>query len=214
MKTVKVVLANPPVVYSKTGTMDNDFKCKEFVFPGRLWKNRFFSPSSSVFCTKFALIGVVVSNPIAKNITFFSGFSRAILMQSSGLYSALMSQPSPRSFCRLVLEPGTLIISARVQRITPGIWASFIASSMRLLGITQTGQPGPWTKFICSPTSCGRPNFMIECVCPPQISMIFSGFTLSFFMSFESAKISSLSRKSLIRFTLFPLRLACLPPLA
>ena len=42
MKTVKVVLANPPVVYSKTGTMDNDFKCKEFVFPGRLWKNRFF----------------------------------------------------------------------------------------------------------------------------------------------------------------------------
>ena len=41
MKTVKVVLANPPVVYSKTGTMDNDFKCKEFVFPGSLWRNRF-----------------------------------------------------------------------------------------------------------------------------------------------------------------------------
>ena len=39
MKKIKVVLVNSPVVYSSTGTKDNDFKCKEFVFPPFLWKN-------------------------------------------------------------------------------------------------------------------------------------------------------------------------------
>lgn len=42
MKTTKVVLANPPVVYSKTGTLENNFKCREFVIPSNLWRISFF----------------------------------------------------------------------------------------------------------------------------------------------------------------------------
>ena len=110
-----------------------------------------------------------------------------------------MSCPSPRSFCKLVFEPGTLSMSASVQKITLSMLASLQASSMRLFGITHTGQPGPWMKFICSPTKLGSANFIMLCVWPPQISMIFRDFVLSFWMSFERARIKFLSRKSLIR---------------
>ena len=51
-----------------------------------------------------------------------------------------------------------------MQKITLSILASLQASSMRLFGITQTGQPGPWTKFICPPTKLGSANFIMLCV--------------------------------------------------
>ena len=104
---------------------------------------------------------MVVSNPIAKNTTFLSGFSLAIVIVSSGEYKALISAPSALSSDREPLLPGTLSISAKVQNITPSILAIAIASSMRLLGIIHTGQPGPWMKLIFSPTNCGKPNFII-----------------------------------------------------
>ena len=37
------------------------------------------------------------------------------------------------------------IMSPKQVKITPGWWAIAIPSSTRPIGITQTGQPGPWT---------------------------------------------------------------------
>ena len=36
-------------------------------------------------------------------------------------------------------------MSPKQVKITPGWWASAMPSSTRPIGITQTGQPGPWT---------------------------------------------------------------------
>ena len=36
-------------------------------------------------------------------------------------------------------------MSPKHVKITPGSWAIAIASSTRPIGITHTGQPGPWT---------------------------------------------------------------------
>ena len=42
-------------------------------------------------------------------------------------------------------------------------------------GATHTGQPGPCTISIASGSIWSMPFLMIECVCPPQTSMIFHG---------------------------------------
>lgn len=42
MANLRVALVNPPIVYSKTGTKDNDFQCREFVVPQALWKIKNF----------------------------------------------------------------------------------------------------------------------------------------------------------------------------
>ena len=42
-------------------------------------------------------------------------------------------------------------------------------------GVTQTGQPGPWTISIPAGSIWSMPLRMMECVCPPQTSMIFHG---------------------------------------
>ena len=42
-------------------------------------------------------------------------------------------------------EPGTRIMSPKQVKITPGSCAIAIPSSTRPIGITHTGQPGPWT---------------------------------------------------------------------
>ena len=43
------------------------------------------------------------------------------------------------------LRAGTRIMSPKQVKITPGSWASAMPSSTRPIGITHTGQPGPWT---------------------------------------------------------------------
>ena len=51
---------------------------------------------------------------------------------------ALASSSVPR-------EPGTRIMSPKQVKITPGSWARAMPSSTRPMGMTHTGQPGPWT---------------------------------------------------------------------
>ena len=55
------------------------------------------------------------------------------------------SAPSAFASVSVPCEPGTRIMSPKHVKITPGSWAIAIASSTRPIGMTQTGQPGPWT---------------------------------------------------------------------
>ena len=52
-----------------------------------------------------------------------------------------------------------------------------MASALSIIssGVTQTGQPGPWIISIPSGSSWSMPCRMIECVCPPQTSIIAQG---------------------------------------
>ena len=56
-----------------------------------------------------------------------------------------MSAPSAFASRSVPSEPGTRIMSPKQVKITPGCSAIAIPSSTRPIGITQTGQPGPWT---------------------------------------------------------------------
>ena len=56
-----------------------------------------------------------------------------------------MSAPAAFASSRLPCEPGTRIMSPKQVKITPGWWARAMPSSTRPIGITHTGQPGPWT---------------------------------------------------------------------
>ena len=56
-----------------------------------------------------------------------------------------MSAPAALASVSVPSEPGTRIMSPKQVKITPGSCAIAIASSTRPIGITQTGQPGPWT---------------------------------------------------------------------
>ena len=63
-----------------------------------------------------------------------------------------MSAPSALASVKVFSEPGTRIMSPKQVKMTPSSWAIAMPSSMRPIGITQTGQPGPWT----SSTFSGR----------------------------------------------------------
>ena len=63
--------------------------------------------------------------------------------------------PSPRAASPR--PPGTRSMSPKVVKITSGRSASAIASSTRPIGITQTGQPGPWTKSTSGGTRSSSP---------------------------------------------------------
>ena len=54
--------------------------------------------------------------------------------------------------CSEPSEPGMRIMSPKQVKITLGWWAIAMPSSTRPIGITHTGQPGPWT----SSTFAGR----------------------------------------------------------
>ena len=56
MNAINVTLVNSPVVYSPTGTKDNDFKCKEFIVPASLCKKRIFRYIFR-FCHKYFGLG-------------------------------------------------------------------------------------------------------------------------------------------------------------
>ena len=93
-----------------------------------------------------AVGGVVVSNPIAKNTTSRVGYSRAMRSASAAEYTMRISAPAAFAFVRLARsEAGTRIVSAYVHRIAPCSSASAIALSIRPIGSTHTGQPGPCT---------------------------------------------------------------------
>ena len=57
--------------------------------------------------------------------------------------AALESKNDPR-------PPGTRIMSPKVVMITSSCSAMAMASSMRPIGSTHTGQPGPWTSVTFS----------------------------------------------------------------
>ena len=97
-----------------------------------------------------AVDGAVVSKPMAMKTTRLSGLLRAIFSESSGEYTIRMSVPRALASKNEPLLPGTRIMSPNEVMITSGSAASAIASSTRPIGITQTGQPGPCTRVICS----------------------------------------------------------------
>ena len=70
-------------------------------------------------------------------------------------------------------------MSPKEQKITPGCSAMASALSMISSGVTQTGQPGPWIISTPSGSSWSMPCRMIECVWPPQTSIIAHGRVVS-----------------------------------
>ena len=69
---------------------------------------------------------------------------------SEGEYT--MRTSIPRALCSSGLPwvPGTRIMSPKAAKITSGFCAMDKPSSMRPMGSTQTGQPGPWISSIFS----------------------------------------------------------------
>src|SRR5262245_46907421 len=78
-------------------------------------------------------------------------------------------------------------MSPNEQKITAGRDAMAMARSISSSGVTQTGQPGPWTSVISGGNSSSRPWRTMECVCPPQTSMSTHGRVVA-------ARIASRSR--------------------
>ena len=54
--------------------------------------------------------------------------------------------PPPRARSRLLVWPGTRIMSPKVATVTPGLPARSISASTVPWLVTQTGQPGPLTR--------------------------------------------------------------------
>ena len=67
------------------------------------------------------------------------------------------SAPRALASSRLPLPPGTRIMSPKDVKMTPGVSATAMASSTRPMGITQTGQPGPWTSSTVSGSTFSMP---------------------------------------------------------
>ena len=75
--------------------------------------------SSRARHASIALVGAVVSKPIAKNTTCFCGLAQAIFRQSSGEYTMRTSPPSGFMENKSPSEPGTRNISPNEQKNTP-----------------------------------------------------------------------------------------------
>ena len=103
-------------------------------------------PSALARNTVMAVLGAVVSKPMAMNTTCLSGFCLAIFSESSGEYTIRMSAPAALESKNDPRPPGTRIMSPKVVMMTSGCSAMAIASSRRPIGMTQTGQPGPCTR--------------------------------------------------------------------
>ena len=101
--------------------------------------------------------GAVVSNPTAKNTTWRSGSSAAMRSASSGEYTNRTSAPRALAPSRFPSLPGTRIMSPNDVKVTPGVSATAMASSMRPMGMTQTGQPGPCTSSTDGGRMCSMP---------------------------------------------------------
>ena len=100
-------------------------------------------------------------------------------------------------------SPGTRSMSPKQVKITPSLCATAIPSSTRPIGITHTGQPGPWTSSTfgaagrrsrtCRSSACGRRR-------PPSPCSGGRG-RASARISPASARPSSASRNSSTNFT-------------
>src|SRR5512135_2283922 len=66
-------------------------------------------------------------------------------------------------------------MSPKVQKTTSGRAAISMARSSVSSGVTQTGQPGPWTNSTPSGSARSMPNFIRLCVWPPQTSISVQG---------------------------------------
>ncbi len=103
--------------------------------------------------------GDVVSKPVAKNTTFLSLLSDAILRASIGEYTTLISAPSALTSERFLSMPGTRIISPKVVKMIFSFLAIDMALSTSSTEVTHTGQPGPLIRIIFSGSS-----FLIPCL--------------------------------------------------
>jgi len=65
--------------------------------------------------------------------------------------------PSALACNRFPWLPGTRIMSPNDVKMTPGTRARAMASSTRPIGITHTGQPGPWTSSTLAGNTCSIP---------------------------------------------------------
>ena len=92
-------------------------------------------------------------------------------------------------------------MSPKEVKITSGRAAMARARSMVSRGVTQTGQPGPWTRVISGGSSWSMPWRMMEWVWPPQISMMVQGRVTVAAMRPSSALASWGSRYSSRCFT-------------
>ena len=106
---------------------------------------KFMTRSSRALTSVTAVEGAVVSKPTAKNTTSRSGLSTATFSASSGEYTNRTSAPRALASSSVPLPPGTRIMSPKLVKMTFGVSATAMASSMRPIGITHTGQPGPCT---------------------------------------------------------------------
>jgi hypothetical protein len=129
--------------------------------PIRTWlqkTEKFRTPSSRARRSVSAVAGAVVSKPTPKKTTSRSGSRRAMPSASSGEYTVRTS--APRAFASRSERrrpPGTRNMSPKLANVTSGRSAIEMASSTRPIGITQTGQPGPWTSSTSSGRSASRP---------------------------------------------------------
>ena len=104
---------------------------------------KFRSPKARARINVIAVEGAVVSNPMAKNITWRPGLDWASFSASAGEYTMRISAPRALYSRGLPLVPGTRIMSPNPAKITSGCSVMNNPSSMRPMGSTHTGQPGP-----------------------------------------------------------------------
>src|SRR5580704_10928508 len=119
--------------------------------------------------------------------------------------------PSALASNRLLDDPGTRSMSPKEQKITSGRLAMATALSMSSIGVTQTGQPGPWTSVISRGSRSSRPLLTMVCVWPPQISMIVHGRVTFLRSAATSCSAAFGSRYSLTNFTELLFYVAHLP---
>src|SRR5450631_25233 len=116
------------------------------------------------------------------------------------------SAPSALASNRLFDEPGTRSMSPNEQKITSGRSAMATALSIRSIGVTQTGQPGPCTSVMSRGSKSSKPLLTMVWVCPPQISMTVQGRVTFFHICRDSCSAAFWSRYSLRNFTEFLLK--------
>ena len=132
---------------------------------------------SRPFFTAYAVIGVVVSKPMARKTR---SLCCSLSFNASVVDSTMnMSAPFALAFSRDITVPGTFSISPYVAIGIPFI-ASLTALSIVFCGVTQTGHPGPLTRVMFSGRTDLMLYFAIVCVCVPQTSMIFTGLLMVF----------------------------------
>src|SRR5579884_2065433 len=92
--------------------------------------------------------------------------------------------------------PGTRSMSPKEQKITSGRAAMVTALSINSSGVTQTGQPGPWTRVISGGSSSSMPYLTMVCVWPPHISINVQGRVVTARIARRSVSAAAGSRYS------------------